>query len=81
MGGPGKDIQRVITSHADAAKIGRKIVDEVQAASPQAAGQPVEKPLTPPKDTLGEIQQWLSIMLARTYINFGILTRTPFFFA
>ena len=28
--GPGKDIQRVISSHADAAKIGRKIADEVK---------------------------------------------------
>ena len=28
--GPGKDIQRVISSHADAAKIGRKIADEVR---------------------------------------------------
>ena len=28
--GPGRDIQRVITSHADAAKIGRKIADEVR---------------------------------------------------
>jgi len=41
--GPGRDIQRVITSHADAAKIGRKIADEVQAASPKGAGQGVEK--------------------------------------
>ena len=29
--GPGRDIQRVITSHADAAKIGRKIADEVRS--------------------------------------------------
>ena len=39
-----------LTSHADAAKIARKIVDEVQAASPQAAGQPPEKPVTPPQE-------------------------------
>merc|ERR550519_3291035 len=41
--GPGRDIQRVITSHADAAKIGRKIADEVQATSPKGAGQGPEK--------------------------------------
>merc|ERR1719220_831042 len=41
--GPGKDIQRVISSHADAAKIGRKIADEVQAASPPGSGQEGEK--------------------------------------
>ena len=29
--GPGRDIQRVITSHADATKIGRKIADEVRS--------------------------------------------------
>merc|ERR1719397_1764213 len=44
--GPGRDIQRVITSHADAAKIGRKIADEVQAASPKGAGQGAEKGAT-----------------------------------
>ena len=33
--GPGRDIQRVITSHADAAKIGRKIADEVRSKNNQ----------------------------------------------
>jgi len=49
--GPGRDIQRVITSHADAAKIGRKIADEVQAASPKGAGQGPEKGV--PAEKLG----------------------------